>query len=521
MTIRGDLSTRGAQPGPPRADRVKADEARTGSLKSGSTQARPAQGGLAQGGSARGDPVKKRTAKADGSPSGQSKFGANGIGQTTTGLSNARTRIVGNRTGILADAIISIVRFARGIRESTSRWATRVADVVTALGWATMIAVVLAFVAGYRFGWIELVAVGFGGTILLLVAVVYLIGRTGVSVELVLEHSRVTVGQRAPGRVRVTNPSRRRALGSSLEIPIGTRTIEMAIPGIWRGASVEREFTAATDQRGVFDIGPVRTVRADPIGMVRREVVWTDIHELYVHPLTVAIPSTSTGLIRDLEGQPTRDLSNSDVSFHALREYVPGDERRYIHWKSTAKTGTYMVRQFEETRRSRLVVALTLASSDYGRPEEFEMAVSTAASLGIRAIRDARDISVIVGEKTPEFAKTKVLSIRQLNSVSRSKLLDDLAGVETIASSLGIVDVARVAADRVTGISVAFLVCGSSVTLADLRAASVQFPVGVEVVVVVCDPEAVPGLRRVAGLTVLTIGYLADLKASLARSVAI
>ena len=44
---------------------------------------------------------------------------------------------------------------------------------------------------------------------------------------------------------------------------------------------------------------------------------------------------------------------------------------------------------------------------------------------------------------------------------------------------------------------------------------------GVEVVAVVCDPDAVPGLRRVAGLTVLTIGYLDDLQLSLARAAAV
>ena len=39
-------------------------------------------------------------------------------------------------------------------------------------------------------------------------------------------------------------------------------------------------------------------------------------------------PSRSTGFIRDLEGNPTKDLTTSDVSFHALREYVPGDDVR-------------------------------------------------------------------------------------------------------------------------------------------------------------------------------------------------
>jgi len=61
------------------------------------------------------------------------------------------------------------------------------------------------------------------------------------------------------------------------------------------------------------------------------------------------------------------------------------------------------------------------------------------------------------------------------------------------------------------------MICGSTVTPKELRAASTKFEAGVEVVAVVCDPEHIPGLRRVAGLSVLTIGYLEDLQKSLAR----
>src|SRR5690606_36459872 len=139
---------------------------------------------------------------------------------------------------------------------------------------------------------------------------------------------------------------------------------------------------------------------------------------------------TTTGFIRDLEGNPTKQLADSDVSFHALREYATGDERRYIHWKSTAKTGTYMVRQFEETRRSHLVVALSLASVDYAGEDEFELAVSVAGSLGVRAIRDVRNVSVVTSVDTPEFAKRKTLAVKKLSTLTRARLLDDLAVVE-------------------------------------------------------------------------------------------
>lgn len=148
------------------------------------------------------------------------------------------------------------------------------------------------------------------------------------------------------------------------------------------------------------------------------------------------------------------------------------------------------------------------------------MAVSVAGSLGTRAIRDARTVSVVASERTPEFAKRKVFAVRTLSTLTTSRLLDDLATVETAESALAILDVARVTSDQVSGISVAFLICGSTPTAAQLRAASTRFPIGVEVVAIVCDPQTVPGLRRVAGLSVLTIGFLEDLRKSLARSAA-
>lgn len=439
---------------------------------------------------------------------------------STDGISNSRTRIVGNRTGALADGIVTVVRASHSARATLGRGFSRVSAVVTPLGWVMLGVVPLAFTFGYSFAWIELVAIAWAGIVLIVVASLYLIGRSAFVITLSVPHSRVVVGEPASGVITVANPTRRRLLGAKAEIPIGRGIAEVALPSLSRATSFAHEFVVPTIRRGVVRIGPVRTVRADPVGLVRREVVWTDSAELFIHPRTIGIPSTSTGFIRDLEGNPTRDLSNSDVSFHALREYTPGDERRYIHWKSTAKTGTYMVRQFEETRRSHLVIALSLAATDYATDEEFEMAVSVAGSLGARAIRDARTVSVVVSEQTPEFAKRKVLAVRSLNTLTRTRLLDDLAVVEHSASAIGIRDVARATSEVVAGISVAFLICGSLVTPTDLRAASTKFPPGVEVVAVMCDPEMVPGLRRVAGLSVLTIGYLEDLQKSLARSAA-
>ena len=437
------------------------------------------------------------------------------------GLTNTRTRLVGARTGVLADTVVALVRIGRFVGAAIARGFGRVAAVVTPLGWVMLGVIPVSLIGGYRLGWLELVVVGWACVVLVIVAAVYLIGRAPFTVQLSLPHKRVVMGDPARGRIAVTNPRRGRTLGVKIEIPVGSGLAELAMPGLRGGASFQQDFAVPTLRRGVVPVGPVRTVRADPIGLVRRELIWTESAELVVHPRTIGIPSTSTGLIRDLEGTPTTDLTSSDVAFHALREYQPGDERRYIHWKSTAKTGTFMVRQFEQTRRSHLVVALTLATGDYASEEEFELAVSVAGSLGVRAIRDGRTVSVVVSTVTPEFAKRKTLAVRALATHVPARLLDDLAVVDVAAAALNIRDMARVAADEVDGISVAFLVCGSRVSPAELRAASHSFPLGVEVVAIVCDPDAVPGLRRVAGLSVLTIGFLDDLRIALARKAAV
>ncbi|MDN4615183.1 DUF58 domain-containing protein [Leifsonia sp. F6_8S_P_1B] len=442
------------------------------------------------------------------------------VTRTQAELTNARARIVGEREGVLADAIVWTVRTSAVVGHAVARVARRVSGVVTPLGWAMALLTVLALVAGYVFGWVEAVVLGWAALALLIIASGYLAGRLAYNVRLSLPANRVVVGDRAPGGVAVRNPLRRRLPGVRVEVPVGHGLAEFAAPSLGAGEEHADVFVVPTQRRGIVPIGPVRTVRADPIGLLRREVVWAESLDLFVHPRIIAIPSMSTGFVRDLEGAPTRDLTSSDIAFHALREYQPGDERRYIHWKSTAKTGSYMVRQFEETRRSHLLVALSLSEADYATDEEFEIAVSVAGSLGVRAMLDARTVSVVASAETPEFAKRMVFSSRRLRTVNRGSLLDDLSGVERATAALRLPELAQVAAEDAAGISIAFLVCGSTSTPAQLRAAASHFPLGVDVVAIVCDENAVPSLRRVADLSVLTIGYLEDLQRSLAKRLA-
>lgn len=435
----------------------------------------------------------------------------------STGIDNARTRIVGARDDRLADAVVAVVRFWRRFTLWCSRAIHWVTQVTTVTGVCVAAVTIAAFIAGYVAGWSEALVVAWVGTALFVLAVGYLLGSVAYRATVHLPTPRVVVGGSAPVDVEVSNPTRRGLLAARIEVPVGDGVAEFAVPGLRPGTRFRDVFQVPTTHRGVVIVGPVRSVRADPVGLLRRETDWQQTAELFVHPQTVTLPSMSTGLVRDLEGNTTRDLTTSDMSFHALREYARGDERRHIHWRSTAKTGAFMVRQYEQTRRSNLLIALSTAEGDFASNDEFELAVSAAASLGVRAVRDDRSVSFVVGERTPDFAKTPVLDVRRLDAVTPTRLLDALCRIEMAGSALHITDVAKVSADTTPDLSIVFLVCGSDVTTAHLRQAATMFQLGIAVVVVRCAPGSAPGLRRVGDVSILTIGYLEDLRSSLAN----
>jgi uncharacterized protein (DUF58 family) len=226
------------------------------------------------------------------------------------------------------------------------------------------------------------------------------------------------------------------------------------------------------------------------------------------------------GFIRDLEGSVTKTVTNEDISFHAVREYARGDAQRQIHWKSTAKTGTLMVRQFEETRRSTISLVLDLAAESYANEIEFEMAVSAVGSLGVRALRDGRDVQAVVSGEVPEFARASVRSLQQLRVTTPRSLLDDLSGVEASSAVIGLPTLTRMLAESTSDTSLAFLVSGSTATLAQLQSAALAFPGDVAVAAVICDPESEPSVHSVGRTRLLSLGVLDDLRQLLARGAA-
>ena len=164
-------------------------------------------------------------------------------------------------------------------------WAGRIP--VSPVGWSVLgVAVVLEAVGWVR-GWVELTAIATAGIFVVAVAAVMSIGRQTYEVALEMSDHRVTVGDRAVGRVVVRNTSRRRLFSAVMELPVGKGSASFPLPSLGASGVHEEVFAIPTTRRAVVTVGPVRSVRGDPLGMVRRRLQWTGGVDVYVHPTVV------------------------------------------------------------------------------------------------------------------------------------------------------------------------------------------------------------------------------------------
>lgn len=384
-----------------------------------------------------------------------------------------------------------------------------ITSAIRPLAWVLIALAIFLWVLGHVAGWVELTVAAVVIAIAVALCALFLIGRTAYDVALDLARTRVVVGERAVGALTLANRGARAILPSRVVLPVGSGRGEFGIQRLAPGEDAEELFAIPTQKRGVVKVGPVSVVRGDPLGLFERADRRDDPVNLYVHPRTVVFDGQSLGYLRDLEGLPAADLSRDDVSFHALLEYQPGDDLRHVHWRSTARTGTMMVRQYEETRRSHFVIALSRSVADYASPEDFELGISAAGSIGLRALRDSQRVDVRVQG-------------RELPAGTGKQLLDSLAAIESSkAKEGGIADLAGIVSAKMPLASVVVLVCGSRTNSDDLRLACARLPYGAKVIAVVTDTTAVaPSLRRIGEADVVTIGALDQVPLALQRVLA-
>ncbi|MFT4283761.1 MAG: DUF58 domain-containing protein [Protaetiibacter sp.] len=375
-----------------------------------------------------------------------------------------------------------------------------VVRVVTVAGWLVVGLAVLALVLSAVFGWQEFTFLGWVLLAAVVAAAFFLVGRSSYGVLIELNPRRVVVGDRAMGRMVVTNTGPRRLAPTRMELPVGKGLAEFQLPAMEPKQEQEELFQVPTNRRAVIVAGPAESIRGDQLGLLRRAVRWADPVELFVHPKTVRLASSAAGLVRDLEGQVSQKITNNDLAFHALRPYVPGDDRRYVHWRTSARIGQLMVRQFQETRRSQIIIVLPTSAQFYASEEEFELAVSCAASIAGQVIRDGTQLDV-VSESGLWRTRTVV------------SMLDSSCRLEygQTGGFAGLRELVRERTKRLAAPSVVVTLGGANLGPADIRTVHTVFGPDTNHLGVVVEAGAQPRLGSVGGMLMLTVGRLEDL----------
>ena len=342
------------------------------------------------------------------------------------------------------------------------------ADLVTPTGWALVFFVAVSLILAATLRWVEALACALAGVVALVLAATRVAWRPPHLVSIRVPNERIVAGQTAVGELVVRNERARPVRAGIIELPIGTGMGEFVVPPLGAHATWDEMFLISSRHRGLINVGPARSVRSDALGLLRRVRSWDEPVVLHVHPRTVRVPFDATGFQLDVEGVSTGKLSSSDVSFHALRDYEPGDDRRAVHWQSTARLGKLIVRQYEETHRSHHVIVLD-TSRDAWDHDSFETAVSVAGSLGLANLRESRPVSVTT---TDEWLPSSVAM----------RLLDSLSEISRRSSGDLALRVREAVAQR-PGVSALTLIVGPETTDSDAahlaRLAPIDVPVSI------------------------------------------
>jgi uncharacterized protein (DUF58 family) len=303
---------------------------------------------------------------------------------------------------------------------------------VTLRGGGTFLGAGGLLILGWRTGWPELTALGAAAMTLVVVTMVMASSRPRASLALDRASLRVVRGEPAWARLTVTPGGRRRWM-RVVEGAVSVPSRSLGLPAKVRSTAVPVKVPLDTTRRGQHPVGPYSIVHGDPWSISRRVLAQTEPGVVTVLPRTYPVQQS---LLTSMSMEDTMLASRrpGDHHFHALRDYVLGDEPRMVHWRSSARAGHLVVRQQLAAATNGTTVVLDCDTSAYGSDEQFgsgwlddrfEAAVEVAAS-------------IIVAELGRNEQVHLVRSTRGANPVSApagspASCLDVLAVVQAVA----------------------------------------------------------------------------------------
>ncbi len=304
-----------------------------------------------------------------------------------------------------------------------------VVKTLTPVGRVVFAVMPLALVIGVLTGWNEFFVLGVACLFALSVGAAWISRPQTLGVERSLHPPKVTVGESAVGVLSVTNDARRRSGQRIVEDQLGPDVVRIALPSLAPKASVEFPYQVPAPKRGLFAVGPLRVVRTDPLGLFRLEQGQGNVEMLWVRPRVFRLANVSSGWAKDLDGATSDRAPRGSAAFHALREYQYGDDLRHVHWRTTARTGELMVRQYVDTRRSMEVVMLDPRAELYS-DETFEMAIEIVGSVCVAAALDNRPSTLVLPGQSDTAQSELIEPLDRLavaSTVSEASLSDHFA----------------------------------------------------------------------------------------------
>jgi uncharacterized protein (DUF58 family) len=248
--------------------------------------------------------------------------------------------------------------------------------------------------AGWRWHYEELTALAVAALVAVVLALATSRIRNRASITRSIAAPRVARGDPIRVNYRIVNGGRQRTTPGVLVDRCGDAEIQVDLPPVASGVEFDVAATIPTRRRGVFPVGPWAIERVDPLGLAVGRRSSDQVGTVLVHPRVYRLqgPYGSMHTIED-EAVIRRAASDPLSGFVSLREYVEGDDPRLIHWPTSARVGTLMLREHVELRRPEFTVVLD-AAQPVATPDDFEEMVDTAASVAVHALRSGVEVGL-------------------------------------------------------------------------------------------------------------------------------
>jgi uncharacterized protein (DUF58 family) len=266
--------------------------------------------------------------------------------------------------------------------------------VLTRTGLGVLIGTIVCMFFGVWWRYEELIALSAAGAVAVGLALFTSRRPTPHTARRRLVTARVARGEDVQVRYQISNQTQRRLGSTQLADEFQGVHQSFAVPSLPRMSRHEVEARFPTRRRGIFQIGPLAFERADQLGLAIASNPLGQVGMVVVHPRVVPLISAS-GAVRVIANDAVlrRPSGDPESGFQSLREYQYGDDIRLIHWPTSARAATLMVREFVDLRRHEFTVVVD-TSVAAASEEDFEEIVDVAASVASFALRSGLNVVV-------------------------------------------------------------------------------------------------------------------------------